>query len=400
MATRQLNRLTSRQIGGAKDGWHSDGGGLYLRVSDGGRRRRWVYRFRRNGKVTEMGLGAADAVTLAAARDKRKRLGERVEEGLNPLAERRKKQDQQDARKTFAEAGEAFIAREADGWSASSLRAWKRSLGVESKQIAALHVDAIVLADVKRVIQPLVDRGYKVAARRTQNRIEAVLNFSVEHGWREEDKRSAWSPIAGKRRNGDQKHYRALDWREMPALVARLRQNQVIGARTLEFVILTATRLSEARQASWSEINFDKATWSIPASRMKNRAPHEVPLSDRALAHLTELKAHRTSSQFIFPGHTERSEPISSMAVWSLCDRVTEGKASPHGFRSSFRDWCGDTGVPRELAEMALAHSVGSKVEAAYARSSLLERRRPVMQAWADFLAGKAAEAGKVVSFE
>jgi integrase len=109
--------------------------------------------------------------------------------------------------------------------------------------------------------------------------------------------RSAWSPIAGKRRSGDQNHYRALDWREMSALVARLRQNQVMGARTFEFVILTATRLSEARKARWSEINFDKAIWSIPASRMKNRAPHEVPLSDRALAHLTELRAHRTNSQ-------------------------------------------------------------------------------------------------------
>ena len=196
---------------------------------------------------------------------------------------------------------------------------------------------------------------------------------------------------------GEQPHYRALDWRELPAVVGRVRNSDSLGAKALEFVILTATRISEGLSIRWSEINFDRKVWSIPASRMKKRVSHDVPLSDQAVALLTELKAHRTAGPFVFPGHKERTQPVSRMAVWALCGRATEGRASPHGFRSSFRDWCGDTGQPRELAEMALAHAVGSKVEAAYARSSLLERRRPVMQAWADFLDGKVIASAEIV---
>jgi Arm DNA-binding domain len=185
MAVRELNRLSAREVASAKDGWHADGGGLYLRVSDAGTRRRWVFRFVLNRKATEIGLGSAakGAVTLAEARAERAKLADKVKTGLNPLAEKRRNQTVQASRKTFAEAAEAYVEREASGWSASSLRQWQRSLigdNAATKPISGLYVDEIVIADVRRAVQPLVDKGWKDTARRTQNRIEKVLDLLRE----------------------------------------------------------------------------------------------------------------------------------------------------------------------------------------------------------------------------
>ena len=395
MAVRELNRLTSREVETAKDGWHADGGGLYLRVT--GTRRRWVYRFVRDGKATEIGLGSAakNAVTLKTAREKRDDHRAMVDKGLNPLAERRRNRTVEAGRKTFAQVAEAYIEREASGWSASNLSAWKRSLlgdRADAKPISDLYVDQIGIGDVRRAVQPLVDQGWKESARRTQNRIEKALDYAVEQGWRPEDKRSAWSSVAGKRSKRDkQNHHRAINWSELPTVIERVRLSDSMGARALLFMILTATRVSEAREARWSEISFDKAIWSIPAERMKAGVKHDIPLSRQALAILAELKTHRTRSPFVFPGNDARegkTRAIGRMAVWMLCLRVTEGRASPHGFRSTFRDWCGDNGKPREHAERALAHKFGSMVEAAYARSALLSQRIPLMQEWADYACG------------
>ena len=392
MAERKLNRLTSREVATAKDGWHADGGGLYLRVSDDGKRRRWVFRFVLKGKATEIGLGSAakGAVTLVKARAEREKLADKVKTGLNPLAERRRNQTVEASRKTFAEAAEAYIEREKSGWSDSHLRSWERSVG----RISALYADEISIGDVRLAVQPLVEQGFKEAARRTQNHIEAVLDYAAEQGWRPEDKRSAWSSVAGKRSKLDkQKHHPAIGLAELPAVIERMRLSDSMGARAALFMILTATRVGEACGARWSEIIFERAVWSIPAERMKAGVRHEVPLSRQALAILAELKTHRTKSPFVFPGYAARegkAQPraIGRMAVWALMKRVTDGEASPHGFRSSFRDWCGESGKPREHAERALAHKFGSAVEASYARSTLLGLRRPLMQEWADCACG------------
>jgi integrase len=403
MPKRQTNRLTAREVETAKDGWLADGGGLNLRVSDSGARRRWVFRFALHGKSTEIGLGSAakGAVTLAEARAERAKLADKVKTGLNPLAERRHNQTVEASRKTFAQVAATYIEwkqRKRKGWSASSLGQWKRSLTADNapaKPISDLYVDQIGIEDIKRAVQPLVDRGLEETARRTQNRIEKVLNYAVEHGWRPVDKRSAWSSIAGERPE-EPEHHRAIDWAELPTVIERVRASDSMGARALLFMILTATRLSEAREARWSEISFDKALWIIPAERMKLRVEHRVPLSRQALAILAELETHRTRSPFVFPGNEARegkTRAIGRMAVWMLCGRVTEGRASPHGFRSTFRDWCGDNGKPREHAERALAHKFGSAVEAAYARSALLSQRMPLMQEWADFACGDGERA-------
>jgi integrase len=352
MAIRALNKLSARQVETLGDGFHSDGGNLYLKVQNEARRRSWVYRFVRHGEPTSMGLGPARAVTLREARKKRDEVTKLVAQGLHPIVERERKQRELDGKKTFGEAGAAYIDQHQRGWSGSSLGQWKRSMERDCAGLAKLAVADIGLEDVKRVVTPLAEQGYFYTARTTQSRIHAILNYAVEHGWRAEDKRSAWSPIV-KRRKGERPHHPMLPWEETPAVVAALRKSDGPAARVLEFQILTATRLSEAREARWSEIDLKAKTWTIPASRTKTRQPHDVPLSDRALEIIDELNAHRTSD-LVFLGHRD-GRSISRMAIWAQAKRTAGGRASPHGFRATFRSWCADHGVEFEVAESALA---------------------------------------------
>jgi integrase len=179
-------------------------------------------------------------------------------------------------------------------------------------------------------------------------------------------------------------------------VIERVRLSDSMGARALLFMILTATRVSEAREARWSEISFDKALWIIPAERMKRRVEHRVPLSRQALAILAELKTHRTRSPFVFPGNDARegkTRAIGRMAVWMLCGRVTEGAASPHGFRSTFYDWAADKGIADEVTDVCLAHLVGDKTKRAYLRTTMMDRRRAAMQDWADYACGDGERA-------
>jgi integrase len=384
MGIRQHNRLSARFVETAPDGFHADGGNLYLKVADGRRRRSWVCRFVRGGKVTSLGLGAAgeSRVTLKEARAKRAEIAKLVEQGVNPLTERRKNQLANAQRKTFADAAAAYIEQRRRDWSTSSLNQWKHTVSRYCASITKLYVNEIVLDDVKRAVMPLVDKGHVASARQTQSRIQIVLNFAVEHGWRAEDRRSAWSPIA-KRPKGERPHHPMLPWKEAPAFVAALRLSDGLSARVLEFLILTATRLSEAREARWSEMDLTTKTWTVGGSRTKTRQPTRVPLSNRALEIIGECKKHRVNELVFFGRHDRR--PVSRMAVWAQCQRTSDGKASPHGFRATFRSWCADTGVEFEVAESALGHVAGGVVEA-YQRSPLLERRRPVMADWAAFL--------------
>jgi integrase len=199
--------------------------------------------------------------------------------------------------------------------------------------------------------------------------------------------------IMPKRPSGVDRRHPMLPWQDAPAAFAKMRETHSMSARCLEFIALTAARLTEARAARLGEIDFDAATWTIPSDRMKMRRitsePHVVPLSRQAVALVRELHQVRGNTALVFAGRTPR-KPITPGAVWQFSERVTEGKASPHGWRSTFRTWCADNGVEREVAESALAHSLGG-VEAAYNRAAMVERRRPVMAAWADFLDGASA---------
>jgi integrase len=245
----------------------------------------------------------------------------------------------------------------------------------------------IALADMRRAIMPMVDRGHLAAARMTQARIQRVLTYAAEHGWRPEDKRSSWSSVAPKSR-GDAQHHPAVKWQDMPAVIAKLRAYDTTMARMIEFVALTAVRLSEAREARRGEFDLERQLWTIPAVRTKTRREHVVPLSDRALEIVVRPDPGRRDG-FVFPGE-RKGKPLSRMRSWELCSEATEGRGSPHGFRSSFRSWCADHGVEFEVAETCLAHVAGGVVRA-YQRSSMVERRRPVMEAWASFLDAKTA---------
>ncbi len=333
-----------------------------------------------------------DAISLREARAKRDELMKLVERGINPLAERRRQGQEQAGKRTFAEAAQAYIAQHKGGWSVSSLGAWARSTRRDAASLAKLKIDEIAVEDVKRCVAPLWDAGCLVAARLTLKRLESVFNFARAHGWTKADNPAAWGVfqyITPKRPKGEPPRHPALEWRKLPPVIAKLRQSRSMSAKALEFIALTATRASEATEMRWSEVDMEARLWSIPSQRTKTRLPHRVALSDRAMAIMAELAEHRVGN-FVFIGR-RGGKPPSRTAVWTQCRQATGDEASPHGFRSSFRSWWADNGVPRDVAEASLAHVVKG-VEGSYQRSDLLERRRPLMQAWSDYLDGKTAD--------
>ncbi len=402
MTIRALNNLAASRIDGLPDGNHSDGGGLSLLVHESGRS--WVFRFTSplTGKVREMGLGrgGVGGVTLKQAREERDRLRAMIRDGYGPLEARKaareeqRRRAQEDAgRKTVREAADAYVAQKHREWGASSLASWRRSAGRDIEPIAALRIDSVGLAEIKRAVLPFVDAGLLDTARVTQARLHALLDYAVEHGWRPEDRRSRFSQIAPKARKGEEpKRHPALDPDRdadaTRAAVARLRASPSMSALALEFVILTAVRVSEASGATWDEIDLDRALWTIPGGRMKMGREHSVPLSDRALEILRALHAARGRERPVFPG-ARAGRPIARNTVYDQCERVTGGWASPHGWRSSFRSWCSETGVAFEVAEACLAHAK-SAVVSAYDRTTMIARRRAVVTVWSELLAADA----------
>jgi integrase len=289
------------------------------------------------------------------------------------------------------------VERDKDSWGASSLEAWKRSLFDHAKRLGPMDVDAVDIEHIVELLQPLWDRGAHVSARSTLQRIEAVLATAIAQRWRKTANVAAWKVfkhVAPKRPgdDGDRRHA-MVPWREAPAVVEKIRVVDTIAARALMLGVLTATRISEATNAQWAEIDFDKGLWTIPASRMKMRKPHVVPLSRQAVELLEELFKVRTGDN-VFPSPIG-DKPISRVQAWRVAKAVTDGAATTHGFRSTFRSWCAAHGVEREVAELAIAHTVGG-VEGRYQRDPMIERRRPAMQAWADYVTGEGA---KVIPF-
>jgi len=331
---------------------------------------------------------------LTKAREEAKRLREMVDAGKNPLGERRRLEVEESNRKTFDAVAKFVIERERGGWEASSLASWERSLFADAKRLAGLNVDEIAVEHVKQVVTPILDRGHPVAARRTLSRIESVLDCAIAHGWRSMSNVAAWSVqkhIVPKRSKED-RHHPMLPWRDAPAALAELRASHTMSARCIELVALTGVRLTEARGAEWDEFDFNNALWVVPRERMKMREPHVVPLSLHALALLESLKKHRTGALVFFG---QGRGPVTRHACWTQCRRATGDMGSPHGWRATFRSWCGDVGVDREVAESALAHKLGG-VEAAYNRASMVERRKPLMQAWGEYLTGEVTGAAVV----
>jgi integrase len=394
MALKNSNKLTARTVATAKPGRHGDGAGLYLVVSQSGARK-WVFRFTRpGGKVTEMGLGSADMVTLAEAREKAREARRQVAAGINPIEARREAEKLANSKPTFGECALAYVEAHEGSWRNDKHRAqWAMTLTRYAAPLRDRPVDEVDTEAVLSVLQPLWQAVPETASR-LRGRIEAVLDAARAQGHRHGENPARWrghlDKLLPKRQKLARGHHAAMPYSDVPDFVASLRDREAVAAMALEFCILTAARSGEALGARWSEFDLVEKVWTVPAARMKAGKEHRVPLSGRAMAILQRLGEVR-SGECIFPGQ-RAGKPLSGMAMEMLLRRMGV-EVTVHGFRSSFRDWCGDrTSFPRELAEAALAHVAGDETERAYRRSDAIERRRVLMQAWDDFLEGKAAD--------
>jgi integrase len=389
-------RLTARAAMHAPVGWHCDGRGLYLQVTAGtdGLCRSWVFRYAAGGRERYMGLGPLADVTLAMAREKALEARRLRLEGIDPIEARRaaKAQKQVDAAKakTFQECAEEFMRDNAREWTnAKHALEWRSTLvRYAYPVIGSLPVATIDTPLVLKVVKPLWER-VPTTAKRLLGRIENVLGWATVHHYRQGDNPAAWSGLIEHALPAVVKgeHHKALPYAEAPSFMAKLRQDSSVGSNCLQFIILTATRMGEAINATWdNEVNLAERTWTIPAARMKGGKPHKVPLSDAAIAILESMKAIK-HSQHVFPGTKYRDRAIGENTVWRLAKDVAgDETVTVHGFRSAFRDWAAErTNFPREVAEMALAHAIPSAVEAAYRRGDLFEKRARLMAAWAEF---------------
>ena len=402
-----VGRLTALKVARAKrPGMYADGGGLYLQITKGGAS--WVYRFMLNGRAREMGLGPVHTITLAEARERATQARKLRLDGVDPIERRRSERAAQRVAgamaMSFRQCGDAFIASHGTGWGALHRRQWTNSLAQHVYPVIGdVRVQDIDTALVMKVVEPLW-RSIPETAYRIRGRIEAVLDWAKVLRYRTGENPARWRghldkllPARSKVRKVE--HHAALPYAELPRFMAALREQEGIAARALEFIILTAARTGETRFARWSEFNLLDKTWTVPDRRMKSGKEHRVPLCERTLAILQGMQAHRHADDgFVFPG-SKVSRPLADTVLLRLLQRMGRADLTTHGFRSSFRDWAAEqTHFPSEVVEMALAHTVGSKVEVAYRRTDMFNKRRKLMDAWAEFLSLAPASEGKVVA--
>jgi integrase len=377
-------------------GLFGDGGGLFLQVSERGAKS-WIFRFKKDGRLRVMGLGPVHTVSLAEAREaarlcRKARLG-----GIDPIDARRagRIEERIEAARamSFAECAAAYIAAHRAGWRNPKHAAqWPSTLAAYVYPIfGGLPVQAIDTGLVVKAIEPIWTTKPETASR-VRGRIESVLDWAAARGHRQGENPARWRghlenllPKKSKVRRVE--HHAALPYVEISAFMGELRGQEGIAARALAFAILTAARTGEVIGATWAEIDVAARLWTIPAERMKAGKEHRVPLSETATAILGQMDQGR-----------DKVFPISNMAMAMLLRRMGRGDLTVHGFRSSFSDWCAErTAFPSEVREMALAHTVADKVEAAYRRGDLFEKRRALAEAWAKFCDTPAAGAGEVV---
>jgi integrase len=388
MTGRTLNKLSATKAAKlTRPGRHSDGGGLYLFIDVHGRRR-WIFMYARNGKRTELGLGSGRDLSLANARTEAAKLREVLVIGGDPKTERAK-----DERiPTFGECADDYIEAMRPSWrNAKHAAQWTMTLTKYAAPMRGKPVNEIGTQDVLGVLQDLWKRTPETAER-LRGRVENVLDAAKAKGHRSGENPARWrghlDQLLPKRQRLSRGHHAALACDAMPDFMADLRGRSAVAARALEFTILTAARSGEVLGAQWDEIDAGKKLWTIPAARMKAGREHRVPLSPRAME-IVEAMAKLGTNGYLFPG-PKRGKPLSSMAMAMLLRRM-KAKITVHGFRSTFRDWASETtGFPHEVCEMALAHVIGNKAEAAYRRGDLFDKRRKLMEAWAGYCARRA----------
>ncbi|UZX12826.1 integrase arm-type DNA-binding domain-containing protein [Methylocystis sp. MJC1] len=376
--------MTAKAVEKANPGRHGDGAGLYLVVSATGSRK-WVYRFSWGGKVTEMGLGSADVVGLAEARNHRDEQRKVLASGRNPIEARRAGSR---TVPTFGALADEFFETKKPEWRHQRhVYQWEWALKVGCAPLRGKPVDAIEVTEVLSVLKPLWLKTPSTASRLRQ-RIEAILNAAKARGFRSGENPAAWrghlEHLLPKRKKLSQGHYPAMPYEQVPYFMARLRAEEALSAKALEFTILTACRSNEVFGARWKEIDKTSKVWVIPKERMKGGIEHRVPLSARAMEILKDLAAARTG-EFVSPS-PRGDKPLSHVAMQRVLGRMDVTGVTVHGFRSSFRDWCGhETNFSREIAEQALAHRLGDEAELSYKRGDFLEKRRGLMEAWSGY---------------
>ncbi|MCB1359428.1 MAG: integrase arm-type DNA-binding domain-containing protein [Maritimibacter sp.] len=392
--------------------------GLLLQITATGAKS-WLLRASIGGRRRAIGLGTYPSVSLGDARQKAREAQDLIRQGIDPIEERKAARAAQAAAQvrvlTFDEATERYLSTKLDEFkNARHRQTWGSSLRTHaSPELGATAVADIGVGDVLRVLQPIWKTRTETALR-LRGRIEKVLDWAKVAGYREGENPARWRgnldallPAPSKIKAAA--HQPAISLDDAPAWFSALRGRQGMAARALEFVAMTAVRSGEARGAKWDEVDLDKGIWIVPAARTKTAKEHRVPLSDPAIELLKSVP-RMAGSKFIFTA--PQGGELSDMSVSAVMRRMQKAEedadragwvdarsgrpAVPHGLRSTFRDWAAETGVERDLAELALGHLVGSEVERAYRRTDLFERRRAVMGQWADFLAGRHA-AGQVV---
>lgn len=386
--------LTALDVRNRPPGLHQDGevAGLYLRVTDSGARG-FLLRYMLAGRRRDLWLGSTSELTLAQARDAAREQRRRIKAGVDPVEERvaeraRAKHERALTEWTFERAARAVHADLLPGWkNPKHGDQWINTLSTYVfPKVGSRAVGTIDVAAVVDVLKPVWTTKAETA-RRVRQRVDAVMRWAVAHGYARNNPVDAAVELLPKQ--SDQvEHHDALAVAAIPGFMKALRAGGAAPSRrALEFLVLTAARSGEVRGATWSEVDFDARTWTVPAARMKAKRPHVVPLADAALALLQTIKAEQSDPKpdaLIFPG--PRGGPMSDNVFKALFDRMKVDGATAHGMRSTFRDWCSENAIPREIAERALAHVVADSTEAAYLRTTLLAQRAEVMARWATYL--------------
>ena len=394
----KLKALTVGRLS-KKSGLHGDGGGLYLRVTSP-TACSWVFRYMIDRRAREMGLGKYPDVTLAEARTRAAEARKLKSQGIDPISQRdavRQSKLADAARAiTFKDAARSYIESNRAGWrNAKHAAQWETTIATYAEPVVgALAIHDIDTGLVLKVLEPIWVTKPETASR-LRGRIEAVLDWAKARGHRDGENPARWrghlDKILPPRTKVQRvKHHAALPFDALPVFMTALRSEISTSALALEFAILTASRTGEVIGAKWAELDLVEKLWTVPRERMKAGREHRVPLSERAMAILNRVRPeHVALDMFVFPGG-KLGSPLSNMAFLMLLRRMKRDDLTVHGFRSTFRDWAAEhTNFPNELAEMALAHTIGNKVEAAYRRGDMFEKRRMLMDAWAKACAAK-----------
>lgn len=411
---RAIHRLTSLAIQKlSRPGMHADGGNLYLNVAAGGSKS-WVFRYYAGGKQREMGLGSLLAVDVARAREEARVYREQLQAGLDPLQTREQRKraellraaEDERAKKTWKWCCETYVStvKVPELSNPKHAAQWGTTLETYTyPDLGERYIDTIGLDDVHQVLARIWLEKNETASR-VRQRMESVFSWAKVKGYRRGDNPAAWKGaldhlLAKPAKVQQERHHPALPYSRGPEFMRELQRHGGVAARALEFLVLTAQRTNPIIEMEWAEVDFERRVWESPPAKMKMDYPHRTPLSHRALDLLQAMKAQANGS-FVFQ---RAGQPLSNAAMNMAINKGMAGyepafvdpkegsrRITPHGFRSTFKDWCAETtDYSHELSEAALAHSKGDKTVQAYLRADMLERRRPLMQAWADYLYGQ-----------